>query len=77
MASRGASHLILLSRQGPKTDEAQKLLHDLEEQGIEVKAPPCDIAVPSSLLEVVETCARTMPPIKGCIQSTMVLRVSY
>ncbi|KAL8735004.1 MAG: hypothetical protein Q9166_001129 [cf. Caloplaca sp. 2 TL-2023] len=74
MASRGAQHLILLSRSGPKSDPAKELLIELRSQGVQVEAPPCNISDAASLSHVLGGCAKLMPPIKGCIQGTMVLR---
>lgn len=76
IASRGAKHLILLSRSGPsKSDSAMKLLGDLRARGIHVVTPQCDIADAQSLRDTISRATRSMPPIRGCIQSSMVLKV--
>ena len=75
MADRGARHLILLSRSGPRTEAAATLLADLRAQGVRVEAPACDVSSHEALSQVLEVCAETMPRIKGCIQGAMVLRV--
>ena len=74
MAGRGAKNLILLSRSGPKRDAARTLIEELSALGVRVEAPPCDVTDPVSLQSVLDSCTKTMPPIKGCIQGTMVLR---
>lgn len=76
MATRGAKNLILLSRSGPRTDAARTLVEELRAQGVQVEAPACDVTCTDSLSTVLAHCAHTMPPIKGCIQGTMVLKVS-
>ena len=76
MAQRGAKHLVLLSRSGPKDQDAQSFLDELKSSGVAVKAPKCDITDETSLKLILEACAADMPPIKGCIQGTSVLRVS-
>ena len=73
MATHGARNLVLLSRSGPRTEAAITLLTELEGMGVCVKAPRCDIACASSLSTALTECA-WMPPIKGCLQATMVLR---
>ena len=76
MADRNAKNLILLGRQGAKGTAAQELLKDLVSQGITVAAPPCDVTNQTALANVLSECKRTMPPVKGCIVGTMVLKVT-
>ena len=76
MVSRGARHLILLSRSGPSSQAVMTLLEELSSEGVHVEAPACNIVDSYSLTSVSESCAQTMPAIKGCIQASMVLRVS-
>lgn len=77
MAQRGAKNLILLSRLGVSNDEARGLVRGLHRQGVRVEVPRCDIAVYGSLKHTLDALQSQMPPIKGCIQSAMVLRVSF
>lgn len=76
MVGRGAKNLILLSRSGVKTAAARLLVSELESQGVRVEAPPVDISDLEKLREVLESLKDTMPPIRGCIQATVTLRVS-
>ncbi|KAI0854080.1 hypothetical protein F5Y00DRAFT_250253 [Daldinia vernicosa] len=71
---RGARHLILLSRSGAKSTEAQELVAELARSGTKVKTPACDIADQKALRLVLDECLRDMPAVRGCIQSSMVLR---
>ncbi|KAI9842656.1 MAG: Type I Iterative PKS [Sclerophora amabilis] len=74
MASRGARHLILLSRSGPRTEAAFVLLEELRGNGVNVETPACDVTRAESLSAALAHSRVTMPPIKGCIQGTMILR---
>lgn len=76
MAGRGAKHLLLLSRSGPRDDTHYALLDELARDGVQVYAPACDITSQEALRETLAQCAQNAPPIKGCIQATMVLQVS-
>lgn len=76
MMTRKAKHLVLLSRSGAKGEAALSLLADLAKNGVEVEAPPCDIGNEKDVVSVLTHCAKTLPPIKGCIQGSMVLKVS-
>lgn len=75
MVRRGAKNLILLSRFGPRTEAAQGLLQELRGQSIRVEAPPCDVSNEDVLKSVLAGLMQTLPPIKGCIQSSMLLKV--
>ena len=72
---RNARHLLLLSRNGPKSQAAQILLTDLKLGGVVVLAPPCDIGDERSLLAALAQCNTVTHPIKGCIHSAMALKV--
>ncbi|TVY80408.1 Highly reducing polyketide synthase azaB [Lachnellula suecica] len=74
MAQRGAKNLILLSRSGPASQSAAKLLTELRNIGVRVEAPKCDVSSRDSLKDVLSTFAKSMPPIEGCVQGTMVLK---
>ncbi|GKZ24448.1 type I Iterative Polyketide synthase (PKS) [Aspergillus brasiliensis] len=73
MASMGAKNLILLSRSGPKAAAAQELIRELTDQGVRVRAPRCDLTSSEALTRALEEC-KDLPPIRGCIQGTMVLQ---
>lgn len=76
LSTRGAKHLILLSRSGAASDDAKKLVEELTTRGVNVATPKCDISKKEVVQQVIAECARTMPPVKGAIQGTMVLAVS-
>lgn len=75
LVDRGAQNLILLSRSGPKNPHAQKLIEELAEKGAKVVTPVSDICDAAALETTLKSCLEAgMPPIKGCIQASMVLR---
>ncbi|KAI0377960.1 hypothetical protein F5Y04DRAFT_168710 [Hypomontagnella monticulosa] len=74
MADRGAKHLIVPSRSGASSKAASETVAELAARGVNVVAPKCDVSSESSLASVLDECARTMPPIKGCINAAMVLQ---
>lgn len=77
MVNRGAANLILLTRSGGSGSKAaQHFLAKLKAQGVRVEAPPCDVVDALALKGLLDRCAIDMPPIKGCIQGSMVLRDS-
>ncbi|OQE34925.1 hypothetical protein PENCOP_c015G04031 [Penicillium coprophilum] len=76
MADRGAKHLIVPSRSGAVSKAAAEVVAQLTAQGVNVVAPQCDVSSETSLSHVLAECARTMPPIRGCINAAMVLQDS-
>lgn len=76
LVSHGACHLILLSRSGAKTETAKNFVHEIEAQGVQVETPKVNMGNFAELEIVLRQCSGSMPPIRGCIQCSMVLRVS-
>ncbi|KAI0149675.1 hypothetical protein F4776DRAFT_659576 [Hypoxylon sp. NC0597] len=74
MADRGAKHLIAPSRSGSSKPVVAELIAELKKRGVNVVAPKCDVSSAEDLTKVLEECSQTMPPVKGCINATMVLQ---
>jgi hypothetical protein len=75
MAGRGARWLILLSRSGASSTAAIELLKELDDTGVHVQTPCCDISDTAALEKALAQSLSNMPPIVGCIQASMVLQV--
>ena len=75
MVARNAKNLILLSRSGARTEVAYKFLEELKGEGVRVEAPACDVTDAEAMQQVFGRLSKEMPPIKGCIQGSMVRRV--
>jgi NAD(P)-dependent dehydrogenase (short-subunit alcohol dehydrogenase family) len=76
MHSQGAKNFIFLSRSGAASKEARALVEDLEKGSCRVKICICVVGEESQLRAAIAECRVSMPPIKGCIQGSMVLEVS-
>ncbi|RWA08464.1 hypothetical protein EKO27_g6652 [Xylaria grammica] len=78
MVHKGARNLIVPSRTGPpdSTTAAFKVVQEIRGQGVKVITPKCDVASITSLSRMLDDCSLTMPPIRGCINATMVLQDS-
>ena len=80
MISRNARNLIHLSRSGARTEAARTFLDELRGSGVLVEAPACDMTNMSVMQEILQEILgglmANMPPVKGCIQGSMVPRVS-
>ncbi|KAI0100989.1 fatty acid synthase S-acetyltransferase [Nemania sp. FL0031] len=80
MADRGAKYLIILSRSGPASQTAVKLVEELRARGLRVSTPRCDVSSVTQLSAALDNAlinsTPAWPPIKGCINATMVLQDS-
>lgn len=76
MVTRGARHLVFFSRSGASTEPIREFIQELEGRGANVKVFACDVSKAELLKEALATINESMPPIKGCIQGAMQLKVS-
>ncbi|RYC59250.1 hypothetical protein CHU98_g6953 [Xylaria longipes] len=80
MADRGAKYLIILSRSGAASQAAIELVSELRAKNVHVLTPRCDISsateVSTALTSALTSTTPNLPPIKGCINATMVLQDS-
>lgn len=74
MARHGARSFVFLSRSGETTSEAKALCADLRKTGVDVVVARGDVTVAADVQAAVE---QAPFPIKGIVQSAMVLRVSF
>ncbi|KAI0169915.1 hypothetical protein GGR52DRAFT_592520 [Hypoxylon sp. FL1284] len=73
MADKGARNLLLLSRSGSTSAAAAETVAELRRRGVRVAAPPCDVSSEASLSAALRDHRSSMPPVKGCIDSAMVI----
>ncbi|KAL3426455.1 beta-ketoacyl synthase domain-containing protein [Phlyctema vagabunda] len=74
MVSRGAEHLVFLSRSGNITEPVKEMQLELESKGCKIYIFTCDISDKERLTTVLRQCKNTLPPIRGCIQGSMILQ---
>ncbi|OOQ88785.1 fatty acid synthase [Penicillium brasilianum] len=74
MVARGAKSLVFLSRSGLVSPSVAEMLEDVKEAGCNARIFICDVANADHVKSVIEECAASLPPIKGCIQCSMTLR---
>lgn len=77
LARRGAKHLIVPSRSGATSGEAAETVSQLAALGVTVIASRCDVSSLDALSELLDKLKGTMPPIRGCINASMVLQVRF
>ena len=75
MINRHAKYFVLLSRSGANDTASSQLIEESKLRGVKIIALKCDISIEEAVHTVLEDVKHEMPPIKGCIQASMVLRV--
>jgi NADPH:quinone reductase-like Zn-dependent oxidoreductase/NAD(P)-dependent dehydrogenase (short-subunit alcohol dehydrogenase family)/acyl carrier protein len=73
LVRNGARNLALLGRRGLTDPYAKAFVEQLQELGVRIVAPPCDIADPEQLSAAFDLIAATLPPVAGVIHSAAVL----
>jgi acyl transferase domain-containing protein/Zn-dependent alcohol dehydrogenase/acyl carrier protein/short-subunit dehydrogenase len=73
LVAKGARHLVLLSRRGAASEEAQPALAAWREQGIGVQALACDLADPQQLAQVFAGLAAGAQPLRGVVHAATVI----
>ena len=73
MASRGARHLVLMSRTGPKTDEERLAVETMMEQGVAVLLAQADVTDPDAVRRLLDRINRELPPLAGVIHGAAVM----
>nr|A2R6H1.2 RecName: Full=Highly reducing polyketide synthase otaA; AltName: Full=Ochratoxin biosynthesis cluster protein 1; AltName: Full=Ochratoxin biosynthesis cluster protein A [Aspergillus niger CBS 513.88] len=76
MHHRGAKHFIFFSRSGASSAAARELCADLRAAGCAVSDMICDTTDAQAVAKAMAQCEASMPPIRGCLQASMVLEDS-
>ena len=74
LVDNGARNLCFLSRSGAKSEDAQKLLQDLEKRDVRTKAYACDVADDRAVTKAIAQCSSELSPVRGVVQCAMLLR---
>ncbi len=75
MIEHGAKNLIFANRSGLARQDAKDAVQTLQGKGASVAVYPCDVCESAQLDNLIAESLKSMPPIRGVIQSAMVLRV--
>jgi NADPH:quinone reductase-like Zn-dependent oxidoreductase len=79
LADCGATHILILSRSGASRDPRKKEMLQLElaKRGTQLHVLSCDITASEAIREASQWCTKTLPPVRGIIQSAAILQVSF
>nr|WP_320010985.1 type I polyketide synthase [uncultured Desulfobulbus sp.] len=73
LVEKGARHLVLISRSGPVSDEAQVALEEFRQGKVEVLAQACDVTDRAGMKLLLEKIDATMPPLAGIVHAATVI----
>lgn len=76
MVSKGAKHIVLVSRSGSVIGKVKELVDDLGTSGANVVVRPCDVANSDAVNNLIKNGLHGLPEVRGVIHGAMVLRVS-
>lgn len=76
LVEKGARHLILLSRRGATSEEAQSFLAQCKAEGVEVHALACDVTDRDALAAIIARCGSELPPLRGIVHAATVIEDS-
>ncbi|QSZ34031.1 hypothetical protein DSL72_005611 [Monilinia vaccinii-corymbosi] len=74
MVSKGAKHLVLVSRSGSVTGKVKELVDDLGPTGANIIVRRCDVANSDAVNDLVVNGLSDMPEVRGVVHGAMVLR---
>ncbi|KAI9367806.1 hypothetical protein BJX61DRAFT_268487 [Aspergillus egyptiacus] len=75
LVEHGAKNIVSLSRSGAKDAESRAFVDHIRKQGVTLLASCCDVASPDAVTLVAQDLVRLgLPPVRGVINSAMVLR---
>lgn len=73
LVERGASSLVLCSRSGASTAEARGFVHELEADGVAVRAVKADIGEPEDVTRLFKECTAAGKALRGVFHLAMVI----
>ena len=76
MAERGAKNIVTFSRSGTMNEQALSLVESAKGLGTTVYVKKCDVGDEEQLKQVISELKDKLPPIRGIVQSAMILEVS-
>ena len=76
MISKGARHIVLISRSGKATGKVAELIEEAKSSEAQIIVRSCDVADKQQVEQLISDGIYGMPPVRGVIHAAMVLHVS-
>lgn len=75
MVAKGARTIVLVSRSGSVTGRVKELVDELSGVGANIVVRRCNVVNRAEVDELINSTLSGLPPIRGVVHGTMVLRV--
>src|SRR5690348_10507782 len=75
MVAKGARNIVLVSRSGSVTGRVKELVDELGAAGANIVVRSCNVVNKADVDELISSGLGDLPPIRGVVHGTMVLRV--
>lgn len=75
MVAKGARNIVLVSRSGAVAGRVKELVDELAAVGANILVRQCNVVNKAEVDELIFTGLKDLPPIRGVVHGTMVLRV--
>jgi NADPH:quinone reductase-like Zn-dependent oxidoreductase len=76
MITKGARHIVLVSRSGQATGKVAQLIEEAKSSGAQIEVRPCDVSNRDQVEELIAKNLSGLPTIRGVVHAAMVLDVS-
>ncbi|MDR3569718.1 MAG: type I polyketide synthase [Syntrophobacteraceae bacterium] len=73
LASKGARHLVLVSRRGADSKESVEAIEGLGQRGVSVYGWPCDVTDKAAMSSLFARIEAELPPLKGIVHAAAVI----
>jgi len=73
MTTKGAKHLVLMSRSGPRSDDEKKIIESMRGRGVNIMIAKGDVSNRDDVNRIMGEVKDKMPPLKGLQHAAMVL----
>lgn len=73
LVKRGARHLVLISKSGTRSDEANAVIEGFSRQGVKVLGTACDVTDVKAVDRLCEEIRASWPPLQGIIHAAAVI----
>jgi hypothetical protein len=75
MVSKGAKHVVLVSRSGAVTGRVKDLVEEVGALGANIVVRRCNVVNKPEVDDLIANGLQGLPPVRGVVHGTMVLRV--
>ncbi len=77
LTKHGVTDLVLVSRRGMNTPQAQNIIDDFKNNGVTVQIMACDVTSTGDVHELIHACKNMSPPVSGIVHSAALYQDAF